>query len=222
MIEHHFYSADAWSKIEMHIPRTDPASLATVRQRLERAAAAYFSDKSIKTGMTNAKAKRDRWRRVMSVANELREAIGSLDEWSPPVWGIVEPADIEQGTRDRDEWLKELETLSYMALENSWTCDKFVKGTSDEARLSSEILRVWTEDLHQQLGITRRENKVRGPLWNYFHAVALPVLGDKTPKPETFAKIVQREKALRRQPVRSGDGKAKSKKRLTLPSPMVP
>jgi len=222
MSEHHFYSADAWSEIEQHIPTTDPESLAIVRKRLERAAAAYLSDKSIKTGMANAKGKRDSWRRVMSIANELREAIGALDEWSPPVWGFVEPADIDQATRDRDDWLTELETLSSMALENCWTCDKFVKGISDEARLSSEILRIWTEDLHQQLGITRREKKVRGPLWNYFHAVALPVLGDKTPKPETFAKIVQREKAVRRQAVGPGDGKAKLKKRLPLPSPMVP
>jgi hypothetical protein len=223
MTEHHVYSADAWSTIAQHVPSTGPDKLNVVRRQLETAAEAYLRDRSIKSDMADAKGKRDNWRRLLSAASNLTKAINALDEWHPPTWGVDAQPELErQGSRERELWLQELETLSNMADENFWECDRFVKGSSAEARLSSEILRIWTDDLHQKLGFTRREKKVVGPLWNFFRAVALPVLGDKTPKPETFAKIVKREKTVRGQAVRSGDGKARPKKRLTLPSPMVP
>jgi hypothetical protein len=205
MSEQHFYSAEAWSTIAQHIPSTDPDKLNVVQQQLETAVEAYLRDRSIKSAMADAKSMRDNWRRVLSAANHLTKAINAVDDWYPPTWGVDAQAELErQGSRERELRLQELETLSYMAHENFLECDQFVKGSSAEARLYSEILRIWTEDLQQQLSITRRENKVRGRLWNYFYAVALPVLGDKTPKPETFAKIVQRKKTERRQAVRAG------------------
>jgi hypothetical protein len=220
MSEDH-YSADEWATIAQHIPSTDPDKLNVVRRRLEAAAATYLSDKAITSDMADAKRKRDSWRRVLSAADHLKHAINALDEWSPPTWGVTEGELEEQGSRERERWIKELEILTYRALEDSWECDRFVKGSSDQARLWSEVLRIWTDDLHQKLGITRREKKVVGPLWQFFRSAALPILGDKTPKPETFVKIVKREKALRAQTLPTGNGKAKSKRLLTLPSPMV-
>lgn len=221
MSEHHFYSADAWAAIVQRIPNADPNKIDVVRQRLESAASAYLSEGMIRSDMTDAKGKREKWRRVASVANELREAIDALDEWSPPIWGLVEQNDLEQEARDRDRWIKELERLNYMALEHSWSCDMFVGGNSDRTRLFSQILCIWTDDLHQKLGVTRRENKVRGPLWDFFSAAVSPILRDKTPKPETFAKIVKREKETNNQMLRK-NGKAKPKRRSPAPSPMVP
>ena len=66
----------------------------------------------------------------------------------------------------------------------------------------SKILEGWVVRLGGNLGISRhsRTQKVQGPLWRYFFAVAHPVMGASTPSPESLPDIVARQKLVMGEP----------------------
>jgi hypothetical protein len=99
------------------------------------------------------------------------------------------------------EALLEIKRWIESQLEFYRATDPDFRGTRDPNKkfLYCAVLRIWEEPLGQELRYSiARQKPPYGPLVRFLEAVLRPVLGNETPGPHGFAKIIDRKREIRR------------------------
>ena len=230
------YSPEEWAEIRKQA-RNDSVDKYPVGLKLILAANAYLMERArkeapdFKTRHQKAKA----WEKVEKSAQKLGRAIDEIDDVDFPYLDLsLSPPEADRVglSLERDEELRGLQENALIRI-----CIDRVAGNArrlslrehdlaeyrkhrdaDAYRLDfyKDVLRIWTGDLGRELRISRTPNRntVTGPLVRFFLAVATPVMKDETPRPESIADIVARERKER--PKREARYKRLSSKPLRL------
>lgn len=190
------------------------------RQSLLEAAIAYKRELELRQNPNYLSPNRiaQKWKRVSKLVQQLRCEVGGLQKHEeairalPSLFGlqrltwqskkglrIREPADSERVLAVLEGW--EWDT-SRSLTGNTFIINQFRFGRREQDRAKRvfyrKILRVWVDMIGGSLGYSTSNRKRSGPSIRFVRAVAVPVMGEGAPKPETIADILNWEAKLRK------------------------
>jgi len=193
------YTDAEWQSIVAALPAGAPHDGARVQ--LQRAAEQFASAQVDRKRMAGSAARRQQWADISERAGELLRLLDKIDHWDAPIWGSDGERDNSHGERAQAAGMLEefVRHASTQVDDYKKHAERFSgKKDPDRERLYVEVLRVWTDYLGGELGVSSsRDGRYRGPLVRFFDAALLPILGAKRPKPRTIRGIVDREKSRR-------------------------
>lgn len=136
-------------------------------------------------------AQRELWQRIRDTSKKQQANMWALMRQTH--WGADDPLWPDRFLAANLEAQRKAEAhLAYYDLRGP----DFRGKDPDRAELYWRIMKVWT-DHGGEIGRSTTAGRAVGPLIRFMQAVVQPILGDKTPTAEGFAKIIRRERERR-------------------------
>jgi hypothetical protein len=197
------FSQAQWNEIATAIAAVRSSTLT----KEERESLCYSADEFLadfdarrKGTYVSPKKRAEAWKRVAKLSCELRDAIEIAGQLRWRSGWKDEPITAGQYLGEFIDMLDELEFEFTRRSDPSWwivSIEHSATGRLDPSVVFQQrILYMWTDQFGGSLTVTKDPNsgKISGPLATYFFAVARPVMGNRTPSPQSLPDIVSRQK----------------------------